>query len=340
MLKSMLVSKIHSSQDFLTWFLIGWQHRCQPIKEQIWKFLSSYKVTCNFLNANGHLNVLLKHHMYICVDNLTYLIATSCVVTILTKIYFLLTQDGEAYDWEVNRMFLKKSRPQDKGLPCDPSLNPSPNPQLVKDLWAYGWQLWGSQDGVSATMVKITASISSKHWCRGVIQANISWEHWCSGVLQANISPKQWCIGVIQDNISSKKWCSGVIQANISLKQLCSGVLQANVSSKNDAVVLYKPTFHLNNDAVVLYKATFHLTRQIWGIWKLRPAYSPETPNLGQNRWCFVLCDLEIWWMTLENNRASLLCCFKLWATFHSHWWIQTGVTVRKRPIWVKFDDF
>ena len=81
-------------------------------------------------------------------------------------------------------------------------------------------------------------------------------------------------------------------------------------------------------------------TRQIWGIWKLRPACSPETLNLGQNRWCFVPCDLEIGWMTLENNRASLLCCFKLCATFHSHWWIQTGVTVRKRPIWVKFDDF
>ena len=81
-------------------------------------------------------------------------------------------------------------------------------------------------------------------------------------------------------------------------------------------------------------------TRQIWGIWKLRRAYSPETPNLGQNRWCFVPCDLEIWWMTLENNRASLLCCFKLCATFHSHRWIQTGVTVRKRPIWVKFDNF
>ena len=81
-------------------------------------------------------------------------------------------------------------------------------------------------------------------------------------------------------------------------------------------------------------------TRQIGGIWKLRPAYSPETPNLGKNRWCFVPCDLEIWWMTLENNRASLLCCFKLCATFHSHWWIQTGVTVRKCLIWVKFDDF
>ena len=81
-------------------------------------------------------------------------------------------------------------------------------------------------------------------------------------------------------------------------------------------------------------------TRQIWGIWKLRPAYSPETPNLGQNRLCFVPCDLEIWWMILENNRAPLLCCFKLCATFHSHRLIQTGVAVRKRPIWVKFYDF
>ena len=80
--------------------------------------------------------------------------------------------------------------------------------------------------------------------------------------------------------------------------------------------------------------------RQIRGIWKLRPAHSPETPNLGQNRWCFVPCDFEIWWMTLENNGAFLLCCFKLWATFHSQRWIQTGVTVRKRPIWVKINDF
>ena len=87
-------------------------------------------------------------------------------------------------------------------------------------------------------------------------------------------------------------------------------------------------------------KVNLKTTRQIWGIWKLGPAYSPETPNLGKNGWCFVPCDLEIWWMTLENNRASLLCCFKLCATFHSHRWNQTGVPVRKRPIWVKFDNF
>ena len=51
-------------------------------------------------------------------------------------------------------------------------------------------------------------------------------------------------------------------------------------------------------------------------------------------------CDLEIWRMTFKNNRAPLLCYFKLCAAFRAQWWIQTGVTVRKRPIWVKFDDF
>ena len=68
--------------------------------------------------------------------------------------------------------------------------------------------------------------------------------------------------------------------------------------------------------------------------------YSPETLNSGQNWWYVIQCVLEIWWMTLENNRAPLLCYFKLCATFCSHWWIQTGVTVWKHPIWVKFDDF
>ena len=69
-------------------------------------------------------------------------------------------------------------------------------------------------------------------------------------------------------------------------------------------------------------------------------SYSPETLNSGQNRLFFEPCDLEILRMTLKNNRASLLCYFKLCAAFRSHWGIQTAVTVRKRPIWVKFDDF
>ena len=68
-------------------------------------------------------------------------------------------------------------------------------------------------------------------------------------------------------------------------------------------------------------------------------SYSPETP-LGQIRWFLVPCDLEIWRITLENNRASLVFYFKLCASFHNHWSIQTWVTVRKHPIWVKIGDF
>ena len=44
--------------------------------------------------------------------------------------------------------------------------------------------------------------------------------------------------------------------------------------------------------------------------------------------------------MTFKNNRAPLLCYFKLCASFRTHWWIQTGVTVWKRLIWVKIDDY
>ena len=62
--------------------------------------------------------------------------------------------------------------------------------------------------------------------------------------------------------------------------------------------------------------------------------------NLGQIRRFLELCDREIWRMTLKNNRAPLLCYFKLYASFRSHQWIQAGVTVRKRPIWVKIHDF
>ena len=69
-------------------------------------------------------------------------------------------------------------------------------------------------------------------------------------------------------------------------------------------------------------------------------SYSLETPNLGKIWRFFEPCHLEIWRMTLQHNWAPLLCYFKLCASFLSHWWIQTGATVRKRPIWVKFDDF
>ena len=46
-------------------------------------------------------------------------------------------------------------------------------------------------------------------------------------------------------------------------------------------------------------------------------SYSPETLNSSQNKW---FCGLEIWWMTLKNNRAPLLWYFKLCALVNSNW--------------------
>ena len=44
--------------------------------------------------------------------------------------------------------------------------------------------------------------------------------------------------------------------------------------------------------------------------------------------------------MTLENNRAPLLYYTKLCASFQIHRWIEIGVTVLKRSIWVKMGNF
>ena len=51
-------------------------------------------------------------------------------------------------------------------------------------------------------------------------------------------------------------------------------------------------------------------------------------------------CHLQIWWMTLRNNRAPLLYYIKLCASFQSHSWIQTAVPVQKCSICVKIADF
>ena len=61
-----------------------------------------------------------------------------------------------------------------------------------------------------------------------------------------------------------------------------------------------------------------------------------RTHNSALNRWFFVQCDLEIWQMTLKSNRVPFLTYCKLC----SRWWIQSRVTVRKRPIQAKIAVF
>ena len=93
-----------------------------------------------------------------------------------------------------------------------------------------------------------------------------------------------------------------------------------------------------NNSAPLL--CCFKLCASFYNHRRIQTAVTDRKRPIWIKIGDFVPCDLEIWWMTLENNRASLLCCFKLCESFQSHRWIQTGVTVRKRPIRVKIGDF
>ena len=93
-----------------------------------------------------------------------------------------------------------------------------------------------------------------------------------------------------------------------------------------------------NNRAPLL--CYFKLFASFRSHWWIQTGVTVRKRLIWVNIDAFLSRDLEIWWMTLKNNRAPLLCYFKLCAAFRSHWWIQTGVRVRKRPIWVKFDAF
>ena len=93
-------------------------------------------------------------------------------------------------------------------------------------------------------------------------------------------------------------------------------------------LVIWRMTLKDNRAPLLCYFKLCAAFRSHW--WMQTGVTVRKPPNLGQICRFLEPCDLEIWWMTLENNRAPLLCYFKLCAAFCSHWWIQTGVTVRK----------
>ena len=94
-----------------------------------------------------------------------------------------------------------------------------------------------------------------------------------------------------------------------------------------------------NNKALLL--CCFKLCASFHGHWWIKAGVTVRKPSIRvkiSNFLSLVTLQFDVWpW---KNNRAPHLCYFKLCASFHSQWWIQTGVTVRKRPISVKFDDF
>ena len=80
-----------------------------------------------------------------------------------------------------------------------------------------------------------------------------------------------------------------------------------------------------------LFYATSSFVHHFVAIGEFKLELQSRKAQSGSNLTIFEPCDLDIWRMTLENNRAPLLSNIKLYASFHRNMWIQTGVTVWKR---------
>ena len=89
-----------------------------------------------------------------------------------------------------------------------------------------------------------------------------------------------------------------------------------------------------------LFYTTSRFVLHLKSIGEFKLELQSGNDQFGWKLAIFVPHDLEIWWMTLTNNRPPFLYYIKLCAAFQSHWYIQTGVTVRKRTIRVKIGDF
>ena len=123
------------------------------------------------------------------------------------------------------------------------------------------------------------------------------------------------------------------------------GEFQLGFQSGNDqfrsksAIFLARVTLKFNvwhwKTIGLLFYADSSLVHHSIAISEFKLELQSGNAQYGSKTAIFCPCDLEIWHMTLKKNRAPLLCYFKLCTSFRSHWRIQTGVTVRKRPIWV-----
>ena len=84
------------------------------------------------------------------------------------------------------------------------------------------------------------------------------------------------------------------------------------------------------NRSPLLYYSKLCVHCKAIGIFKLE--LQSGNAQFGSKLEIFVPRDLENWRITLKNNRTPLLYSFKLCASFHSHWCIQTGAKIRRSP--------
>ena len=95
-----------------------------------------------------------------------------------------------------------------------------------------------------------------------------------------------------------------------------------------------------NRTIAYLFFTTLSFVHHFKAIGKFKLQLESRNAQFVSKFGIFGPCELEIWGVTMKNNRVPLQCHFKLCASLHSHHGILTGVTVRKRQIRVKIGNF
>ena len=152
--------------------------------------------------------------------------------------------------------------------------------------------------------------------------------------LKNNMAPLL-CYFKLYASFRSHRW----IQAGVTVRNSGKRPIWLKIDNFFSRVTLQFDVWPWQTIGHIFY-ATSSFVHHFVAIGDFKLELQSRNAHLGQIRRFLEPCDLEIWRMTLKNNRAPPLRYFKLCASFRSHLCIQTGVTVRKRPIWVKFDDF
>ena len=79
-----------------------------------------------------------------------------------------------------------------------------------------------------------------------------------------------------------------------------------------------------------IFYATSSFAHHFVAIGEFKLELQSGNGQFGSKSMIFLLCDLEIWHMTLKNNRAPLLSNIKICTSFRHHMWMKTRATVRK----------
>ena len=83
--------------------------------------------------------------------------------------------------------------------------------------------------------------------------------------------------------------------------------------------------WHWKTIGHLLYVASSFVYHFI-AIYEFKLKLQPGNAQFRSKSAIFVPYGVKIWWMTLKNNWAPLLCCFKLCASVDSHRWIRSKV--------------